>query len=122
MSENKNEEVEIALVKQRVETLEGIALRTEPMLAQILAALEALKMMMSHAKENHDALSERVSDHEARIRSSESKTSAIGDHEARIRTLEKADNEIWYIKPLSYSLFIGALTAIATAAWKLLGH
>lgn len=122
MSDHTNDELELALLRQRVDTLEGIALRTEPMLAQILAAVEALKMMMSHATENHKALSERVSDHEIRMRSSEAKTATIGDHEARIRTLEKAESETWYIKPLSYALFIGCLGAISAALWKLLGH
>jgi chromosome segregation ATPase len=119
---DKDEAVEIALLEQRVKQLELIALKTEPMLAQILAAVEALKLMLSHANENHKQLSDRVTDHETRLRAAETKISTIGDHEDRLRKLEKADNEIWYIKPMSYSLFIGILGAVATATWKFMVH
>lgn len=117
-----NDSVEVLLLEQRVKTLETIALKTEPMLTQILSAIKSLELMLQHAAENHRGLSERVADHEVRIRASEAKHIDTTDHETRLRKLENDSAQTWYLKPMSYTAFIGAIGAIAAAVWKSVGH
>lgn len=122
MSPAKEPAVEVLLIEQRVSALEAIATKTEPLLNQILTAVQGLEITLRHAAENHRGLSERVEDHEARLRITESKHNASDDHETRLRKLETEAAQTWYLKPLSYSAFLAAMGAFAAAVWKLVAY
>lgn len=118
----RNPVVEVLLLEQRVKALETIAVRTEPLLNQILAAVQSLQLTMTHAAENHKALADIVADHERRIRVNEGRHTASEDHEARLCKIETAQAETWYLKPMSYAGFVAAIGAVASAMWKVTGH